>query len=59
MLGVLLGVVLGLLAVNPVHALGLGELVDFATDKAGDEFLGKGVADGLACCSNPSQKIGQ
>jgi hypothetical protein len=48
-LGVLLGVVMGLLAVNPVHTLGLGELVDFATDDAGDKFLGKGVADWLAC----------
>ena len=48
-LGILLGVVVGLDLVGLVETLGLGELVDFATDKAGDEFLGKGVADGLAC----------
>lgn len=47
-LGVLLGVVLGLLAVNPVHTLGLGELVDLAADEASDELLGESVADGLA-----------
>jgi hypothetical protein len=35
----LLGVVMGLLAVNPVHTLGLGELVDFATDDAGDKHM--------------------
>lgn len=47
--GVLLGVVLGLLAVDPVHTLGLGELVNLAADEAGDELLGKSVVDFLAC----------
>lgn len=47
-LGVLLGVVLGLLAVKPVHTLALGELVDLAADDTGEELLSEGVADGLA-----------
>lgn len=34
-LGVLLGLVLGLLAVDKVHALGLGELVNLSTGNAG------------------------
>jgi hypothetical protein len=46
--GVLLGVVLGLLTVNPVHTLGLGELVDLTSDQAGDELLGERVVDFLA-----------
>lgn len=48
MLGVSLGLVFGLLAVEEVLALGLGKLVDLRTSKAGDEFLGEGVGDGLA-----------
>jgi len=31
-----------------VHALGLGELVDFTSDEACKEFLGEGVVNGLA-----------
>ena len=46
--GVLLGVVVGLLAVNPVHTLGLGELVDLAANEASNELLGESVAHGLA-----------
>ena len=49
MLGVLLGVVVGLLTINPVHTLGLGELVNLAADNAGQELLGESVAHGLAC----------
>jgi hypothetical protein len=41
-------VVLGLLTVNPVHTLGLGELVDLTSDQAGDELLGERVVDFLA-----------
>ena len=48
-LHVLLGVTLGLLAVNEVHALGLGELVDLSTCKANEDLLGKLVRDRLAC----------
>lgn len=46
---VLLGVAGSLLAVDPVSALGLGELVDLAADEASKELLGKSVGDGLAC----------
>ena len=46
--GVLLGVVLGLLAVHPVHTLGLGELVDLAADEANEELLGESMVDFLA-----------
>ena len=46
--GVLPGLVLGTLTVVGVHALGLGELVDFTTDEAGKKLLGKLVRDWLA-----------
>jgi hypothetical protein len=48
-MGVLLGVALGLLAVHPVHTLGLGELVDLTADEADEELLGESVVDFLAC----------
>lgn len=48
LLSVPLSVALGLLAVDPVSALGLGELVDLAADEAGEELLGEGVGDLLA-----------
>lgn len=48
-LGVLLRLVLSLLAVEPVRALGLGKLVDFGGGEAGEELLGEGVLDRLAC----------
>jgi hypothetical protein len=44
----LLGLVLGLLAVEEVLALGLGEAVDFTTGEASEELLGELVGDGLA-----------
>jgi hypothetical protein len=40
---------LGLLTVDVVGTLGLGELVDLTTDDAGEELLGELVVDGLAC----------
>jgi hypothetical protein len=49
LLSTLLGLVLGALAVDVVGALGLGELVNLATGDAGQELLGEGVVDGLAC----------
>ena len=51
-LGILLGLAVGLLSVPLVHTLGLGELVDFTTDNASQEFLGESVGDGLACNGN-------
>lgn len=44
-----LGLTLGLLAVDVVGALGLGEPVDLSTSEAGDQLLGELVGDGLAC----------
>lgn len=40
-LGVLLGVVLGLLAVKEVEALGLNQLVGLSTSKSSKELLGE------------------
>lgn len=48
-LGVLLGLVLGLLAVDVVHALGLSELVNFSAGKSSEKLLGELVRDRLAC----------
>lgn len=48
-LGVLLSVVVGLDLVGLVETLGLSELVDFGTGETGEELLGGGVGDGLAC----------
>jgi hypothetical protein len=48
-LDVLLGVVLGLLAVDKVHALGLGKLVNLSTGNTDKELLGELMGDGLAC----------
>jgi hypothetical protein len=45
--GVLLGVTLGLDPVVLVHALGLGQTVDFTPDEAGEELLGELVRDGF------------
>jgi hypothetical protein len=47
-LGALLSVLVSLVAVVLVHALGLGQLVDFTADEASEKFLCKGVGDGLA-----------
>jgi hypothetical protein len=47
-LNVLLGVVLGLLAVDEVHALGLGQLVNFGTGNTDEELLGELMGDWLA-----------
>lgn len=47
-LGLLLGLVLGLLAVEVVHALGLGQLVDLGGGEAGEHLLGELVLNGLA-----------
>jgi len=47
--GVLLCLMLSPLLVGKVHAFGLGELVDLGTGETGEELLGKGVVDGLAC----------
>lgn len=49
LLGVLTSLTLRTVAVDPVSTLGLAELVDLATDEAGEELLSKGVVDGLAC----------
>jgi hypothetical protein len=50
-LAVLLGVTLGLLAVDEVGALGLGKTVDLTTSEAGEELLGEAVRYRLACWS--------
>ena len=47
-LGLLLAMSAGLDLVILVHTLGLGELVDFTSNEAGEEFFGKSVVDGLA-----------
>ena len=49
MLGVLPRIVLRALPVEPVLALGLGELVDLRGGESDEEFLGELVRDGLAC----------
>ena len=48
-LDLLLGVVLGLLAVDEVHTLGLGQLVNLSTSEADKELLGELMGDGLSC----------
>jgi hypothetical protein len=48
-LDLLLGMVLGLLAVDEVHALGLGQLVDLSTSETDKELLGELMGDGLSC----------
>ena len=48
LLGVTPGVTLGLLAVDVVGALGLGETVDLTTGEASEEFLCEAVRDCLA-----------
>lgn len=48
LLGLLLGVVLGLLAVDKVQALGLDELVDLEAGGGRQHLLGQAVLDGLA-----------
>jgi hypothetical protein len=47
-LDVALGVVLGLLTVDEVHSLGLGELIDLSTGDTDEELLGELVGDWLA-----------
>lgn len=47
-LGVLLSLVLGLLLIDIVEALGLNQLVDLSTSKAGKELLSELVVDRLA-----------
>ena len=49
LLGVLLGLALGLLAVDEVGALGLSETVDLTAGEAGEELLCEAVGNGLAC----------
>jgi len=48
LLGVAPGVTLGLLAVNVVGTLGLGETVDLTAGEASEELLGEAVRDSLA-----------
>lgn len=48
-LGLLLSVSLGLLAVDVVQALGLEELVDLGAGDASNHLLCELVLDGLAC----------
>jgi hypothetical protein len=47
-LNVLLGVVLGLLPVDEIHALGLGQLVNLSTGETDEHLLGELMGDGLA-----------
>lgn len=47
-LGLLSSLSLRLFGIPCVHALGFSKLVDFTTDEASEEFLGKGVGDGFA-----------
>lgn len=49
LLGVLPGLAFGLLAVDVVGTFGLSELVDLTTGETGNELLGEGVGDWLAC----------
>jgi hypothetical protein len=48
-LGVPLRIPLGLLAVDVIGALGLGEAVNFTAGETREELLGELVGDGLAC----------
>ncbi len=48
LLDVALGLVLGTLLVDEVHALGLGETVDLGAYQAHESLLGELVRDGLA-----------
>jgi fluoride ion exporter CrcB/FEX len=48
LLGVTPGVTLGLLAVNVVGALGLGETVDLTTGEASEELFSEAVGNSLA-----------
>lgn len=48
-LSVLLSVVVGLDLVGLVETLGLSELVDLGTGETGEDLLGGGVGDVLAC----------
>ena len=48
-LGTVLGLTLGLLAVDVVGALGLAELVNLTTGETGDQLLGELVVNCLAC----------
>jgi hypothetical protein len=48
-LDILLGVVLGLLAVDEVHALGLSQLVNLSTGETDEELLGELMGDRLSC----------
>lgn len=48
MLGLLLGLMLRLLAIDEIHALGLGELIDLGAGEADEELFGELVGDGLA-----------
>ena len=48
-LNVLLGVVLGLLTVDEVHALGLDQLINLSTGKTNEHLLGELMRDWLAC----------
>lgn len=56
-LDILLGVVLGFLAINEVHSLRLGELVDLSTCETDEELLGELVGNGLACGSEVSEQF--
>lgn len=47
-LDLLLGVVLGLLTVDEVHALGLSQLVNLSTGKTDEHLLGELMGDRLA-----------
>lgn len=46
---VVLGLLVGPDLVVLVHAVGLGELVDFATNEASKELLCEGMVNSLAC----------
>lgn len=48
LLDVLPGLALGLLTVDEVGTLGLGETVNLTASEAGEELLGEAVRDGLA-----------
>lgn len=48
LLCVLLGLVLGLFAIDPIGSLGLGEAIDFGAGEASKKLLGECVGDGLA-----------
>ncbi len=56
-LDLLLGVVLGLLAIDEVHTLGLGQLVNLSTSKTNKQFLGELMRDRLSYMQDQTRSL--